>query len=237
MDMVNNYYSNGPRVHEFLQEMNREVLSKYDIVTVGEGPGITSDVANDYIGMDRNELNMIFQLELMFFDNGPGGKFDPQPISLVDFKSLFTRWDMAVGQKGWNNIFLDNHDFPRMLSRFGNDSDYRIESAKLLAMFLLTMRGTPCIYQGSEIGMTNVEFESIDDYRDVETINYYREGIESGKSKESLLNNIHIQGRDNVRTPMQWDNSSNAGFSSGNPWIKVNPNYPSINVNQDRDKF
>ena len=234
MDMVNNYYSNGPRVHEYLQEMNKEVLSKYDVVTVGEGPGITADIANDYIGNDREELNMIFQLELMFFDNGPGGKFDPQPISLVDFKSLFSRWDKAVGDKGWNNIFLDNHDFPRMLSRFGNDKKYRIESAQLLAMFLLTMRGTPCIYQGSEIGMTNVEFDDIEDYRDIETINYYKEGIEAGITKHALLENIYIQGRDNARTPMQWDESQYAGFSEAEPWIKLNPNYALINAQSDK---
>lgn len=235
MYLASNYYSNGPRIHEYLQEMNQEVLSKYDIVTVGEGPGITAENAIDYIGYRRKELNMIFQLELMFLDNGPGGKFDPVDISLIDFKALFDKWDKAVEDEGWNNIFLDNHDFPRMVSRFGNDSIYRKESAKLLATFLLTMRGTPCIYQGSEIGMTNVKFDSIDQYRDIETLSYYQQVQNDGKSKMELMRNIHIQGRDNVRTPMQWDSSQHAGFTSGQPWIDVNPNFKDVNADNDRN--
>ncbi len=235
MYLANHFYANGPRVHEFLQEMSREVLSRYDIMTVGEGPGITKDIANLYIGRSRNELNMIFQLELMFLDNGPGGKFDPQPISLVAFKKLFRQWDQAVGEEGWNNIFLDNHDFPRMVSRFGNDGKYRIPSAQLLATFLLTMRGTPCIYQGSEIGMTNVAFENIRDYRDVETLHYYHEGTGKGLQASDLMENIHMQGRDNARTPMQWTNKPYAGFSDVKPWININPNYPEINVARDQD--
>ncbi len=234
MYQVNNYNANGPRIHEFLQEMNREVLSKYDIMTVGEGPGITKELANLYIGKDRNELNMLFQLELMFMDNGPGGKFDKQEINLEDFKKLFREWDEAVGDQGWNNIFLDNHDFPRMVSRFGNDDNYRYEAATLLATFLLTMKGTPCIYQGSEIGMTNVAFESIEDYRDIETIHYWEESLANNADMGDVMRRIHIQGRDNVRTPIQWNDSEHGGFTSGTPWIKVNPNYSSINVEADQ---
>ncbi len=234
MYQVSNYNANGPRIHEFLQEMNKEVLSKYDIMTVGEGPGITKELANLYIGKDRNELNMLFQLELMFMDNGPGGKFDKQEINLVDFKKLFREWDEAVGDQGWNNIFLDNHDFPRMVSRFGNDDKYRYEAATLLATFLLTMKGTPCIYQGSEIGMTNVAFESIDDYRDIETINYWNESLANNADMEDIMRRIHIQGRDNVRTPIQWDDTEHGGFTTGSPWIKTNPNYRTINVKQDK---
>lgn len=233
--MIQNEYANGPRIHEYLQEMYQEVLSKYDVMTVGEGPGITKDHALDYIGDVREELNMIFQLELMFIDFGANGKFDYQAFTLKDMKMLLLEWDSAIGNEGWNNIFLDNHDFPRMLSRFGNDEKYRIESAKLLSILLLTFRGTPCIYQGSEIGMTNVSFNSIEDYRDVETFNMHEEFVGKGRmSEEEFLKAVHIQGRDNARTPMQWNNEINAGFSKIEPWIKTNPNYSTINVTLDK---
>ena len=240
MHQVYNYFSNGPRIHEFLKEMNQEVLSRYDIVTVGEGPGITKDVALDYIGKNRNELDMIFQLDLMFLDNGPGGKFDRRPVSMLEFKKLMTDWNHAIGDQGWNNIFLDNHDFPRMVSRFGNDREHRVPSSKLLLTYLLAMRGTPCIYQGSEIGMTNVSFKDENDYRDVETINYFKEVKSEGGDMNHALDMVYTQGRDNVRTPIQWDSSSEAGFTSGEPWIKVNPNYTEINVEaaeQERDSI
>jgi oligo-1,6-glucosidase len=236
MDGVYNLFANGPRVHEFLQEMNKEVLSHYDIMTVGEGPGISKEIVNDYIGKNRNELNMVFQLDLMFLDNGPGGKFDPKPPSLIQFKKLFSDWDKAVGDEGWNNIFLDNHDFPRMVSRWGNDKEYREASAKLLITFLLTMKGTPCIYMGSEIGMTNVQFDKPEDYRDIETLNLFKKTKEEKGDMDHALKMVHQQGRDNVRVPMQWNDSKNAGFSSGEPWIKVNPNYREINVEQDNER-
>lgn len=235
MHQVSNYNANGPRIHEFLQEMNREVLSKYDIMTVGEGPGITKELANLYIGKSRKELNMLFQLELMFMDNGPGGKFDIQEVSLVDFKRLFREWNDAIGADGWNNIFLDNHDFPRMLSRYGNDRAYRYQAATLLSTFLLTMRGTPCIYMGSEIGMANVAFDSIDDYRDIETLHYHKISKENGADMDDVMRRIHIQGRDNVRVPIQWSDDAHAGFTSGTPWIKANPEYKEVNVENDRD--
>ncbi|MBX2817269.1 MAG: alpha-glucosidase [Saprospiraceae bacterium] len=226
-------YSNGPRVHEFLQEMHRDVLSKYNIMTVGEGPGISQERANLYVGKSRGELDMIFHLEHMGIDHGPGGRFDPKPMDLSAFKQLWVEWDKAMGDEGWLSVFLDNHDFPRMVSRFGDDQQYRVESAKLLAMLILTMRGTPCIYFGSEIGMTNVSFDSIEDYRDVETRNFYRIFREKGLSEQEFLRLVEQQGRDNVRTPMQWDNSTHAGFTTGTPWIQVNPRYTHINVAQD----
>jgi len=233
--VIEEVYANGPRVHEFLREMNREVSSRYDIVTVGEGVGIPPEKANLYVGAARRELNMIFHFGHMFIDHGRGGKFDVAPPSLREFKEVFNVWHRAIGEEGWMNIYLDNHDFPRMVSRFGNDGAYRVPSAKLLAVLLLTLRGTPCIYQGSEIGMTNVAFPSLDDYRDVETRNAVQEWREAGRDLDELLPAVHRQGRDNVRTPMQWDDSPYAGFTSGTPWIKVNPNYPEINVKKALD--
>lgn len=223
-------YANGPRLHEFLHEMNQEVMAHYDMMTVGEGVGIAPEQALLYVGEDRQELNMFFHFDHMFIDHGPGGKFDVVDVDFVAFKQVFSHWHHAVGDRGWINVYLDNHDFPRMVSRFGNDQTYRIRSAKVLATLLLTMRGTPCIYQGSEIGMTNVQFESLDDYRDVETLNTIQEWKDAGKNLDELLPLVHTQGRDNVRTPIQWSDERHAGFTSGEPWIKVNPNYPEINA-------
>ena len=220
------HYANGPRIHEFLQEMNSEVLSKYDVMTVGEGPGITKELANLYIGKNRNELNMIFQLDAMILDHGPGGKMDVVPHKLSQLKKLMSDWNDALGDEGWNNIFLDNHDFPRMVSRWGNDSKYREESTKLLLTYLMTMRGTPCIYQGSEIGMTNVAFENKEDYRDIESVRYIEENGWNTETRKAL----HKQSRDNVRTPMQWSKEKNGGFTTSKPWIPLNPNYDEINV-------
>ncbi|MGB0930317.1 MAG: glycoside hydrolase family 13 protein [Chitinophagales bacterium] len=229
-DVVINTYANGPRLHEFLQEMVRESINQYDVMTVGEGIGVTPQNGLLYVGEDRGELNMVFHFEHMFINQGKGGKFDIVDFQLTDLKQGFSIWDEALGEKGWVNIYLDNHDFPRMVSRFGNDGKYHTESAKLLATLLLTLRGTPCIYQGSEIGMTNVAFPSIEDYRDVETLNFYEEAKERGEDMEAFLKAVHIQGRDNVRTPVQWSNELNAGFTTGTPWIKANPNYPKINA-------
>ena len=227
---VSEVFANGPRIHEFLQEMNREVLSQADVMTVGEGPGITLENGVNYVGEDRKELNMIFHFDHMFIDHGPHGKFDPVKVDFVRFKQIFNEWDRELGGKGWNSIFLGNHDFPRMVSRFAEDGEYREESAKLLALMLLTMRGTPYIYQGDEIGMTNVASDAIEDYRDVETLNVWKETTEQGGDTDTLLKAIHWQGRDNARTPVQWNGETHAGFSAGEPWIRVNPNYEEINV-------
>ncbi len=232
--VIETVYSNGPRVHEYLQELNKEVFSNYDMMTVGEGPGITQKTVNDYVAADRKELDMIFHLDHMSIDHGLQGRFDPVPFDLPAFKEIFSSWDQAVGDRGWLSIFLDNHDFPRMVSRFGNDGQFRVESSKLLAMLILTMRGTPCIYFGSEIGMTNVAFDSIVDYRDVETLNYYEIYKQDSDFDElDFLSLVHRQGRDNVRTPMQWDGSAHAGFTTGEPWIKLNSRYTEINVEND----
>ncbi|MEO0777914.1 MAG: alpha-glucosidase [Bacteroidota bacterium] len=229
--IVEEVYANGPRVHEFLQEMHEEVLRHYDIMTVGEGPGIGTVEAPLYVGEGRRELNMIFHFGHMFIDMGKGGRLDVVPFDLVAFKRIFTDWHHAMGEHSWINVYLDNHDFSRMVSRFGNDGKYRVASAKLLALLLLTMRGTPCIYQGSEIGMTNVAFPSLDDYRDVEIRNAIDKCRAEGGDEEALLRAIQHAGRDNARTPIQWDASPQAGFTTApEPWIKVNPNYPEINA-------
>jgi oligo-1,6-glucosidase len=230
------YYLNGPRVHEFLQEMNKTVLSKYDIMTVGETPGVTPEEALLYVGDDREELNMVFQFELMDIDAGEDGKWDVVPWKLTDFKRIMTKWQKELHNKGWNSLYLNNHDQPRMVSRFGNDTVYRTESAKMLATMLHTLQGTPYIYQGEEIGMTNVKFDSIDEYKDIETLNYYNETVvKRNADVQKILNAIYIKGRDNARTPMQWNNEENAGFTTGTPWIKVNPNYKEINVKQAQE--
>jgi len=230
INIINNQYSNGPRVHEFLKEMNQNVLSKYDIMTVGEGPGINLNNCLDYVGNDRNELNMVFHFDHMFLGHGANGKYEPTPWSLIEFKNIFSLWDEKLKNKGWGSIFLGNHDFARIVSRFGNDNNYRIESSKLLATLLLSLRGTSFIYQGEEIGMTNVSFDTIEDYRDLEALNAWQEAAANGKDMGKFLNGVHQQGRDNARTPMQWRNTINAGFSTAEPWIKVNPNYTEINV-------
>lgn len=229
--IVEEVYANGPRLHEFLQEMNAQALAPYDITTVGEAPGVPPQLGNLYVGESRKELDMIFHFGHMFLDWGPGGKFDIADWDLRDFKGVFNEWYEALGDEGWVSIFLDNHDFPRLVSRWGNDQQYREESAKLLAILLLSLRGTPSIYQGTEIGMTNVAFPSIDDYRDIETINAWKESEQKGEDLQALLKGIHKQGRDNVRTPVHWNDSPNAGFTTAaEPWIKVNPNYPKINA-------
>ncbi len=225
-------YANGPRLHEFLQEMNREVTAKYDVMTMGECIGVKPNNALDYIGEDRKELNTLYHFDHVTINYGPGGKYDPVSWNLSTFKQIFADWHVAVGDKGWINICLDNHDFPRMLSRFGNDGVYRKESAKLLATLLLSMRGGPCIYQGSEIGMTNVAFDRLEDYDDVEVVNLHQEWKEAGKDTGPLLKAVQEQGRDNARTPMQWDASEHAGFTSATPWLQANPNYPQINVEE-----
>ncbi|GAA0872869.1 oligo-1,6-glucosidase [Gangjinia marincola] len=229
-EIIRSYYANGPRIHEYLHEMNQKVLSKYDIMTVGEGPGIDLENGPLYVNEDREELNMVFHFDHMFIDNGPLGKYDPVAVNLPRFKKVFSDWDKRLHPKGWGSIFLGNHDFSRMVSRFGNDGEYRTQSAKLLAALLLTLRGTPYIYQGDEIGMTNVAFSTIDDYNDVETVNAWKEAEASGRDMKKFLNGVHRQSRDNARTPMQWDASAYAGFSDHKPWLQINPNYKSVNV-------
>ncbi|WP_139490842.1 glycoside hydrolase family 13 protein [Brevibacillus dissolubilis] len=226
------FFMNGPRIHEFLQEMNREVLSKYECMTVGEMPGVTPDEAVLYTADDRHEVNMVFQFEHMDLDSGPGGKWDLKPWTLHGLKDTMSKWQRELNGRGWNSLYLNNHDQPRLVSRFGDDQRYRLESAKMLATFLHMMQGTPYVYQGEEIGMTNVRFETIEEYQDIETLNMYREKRAEGVPHEQLMKSIYVKGRDNARTPVQWDDSANAGFTTGTPWLKVNPNYTEINAKQ-----
>lgn len=230
------YYFHGPRLLEFLQEMKQEVLSKYDIFTVGEMPMATTEHALEITHSERGQLSMLFQFEHMELDTDGSqmvGKWARKPLELLDLKRVMGHWQRGLDQQGWNSLYLSNHDQPRPVSRFGDDGAYRVESAKLLATFLHMLQGTPYIYQGEEIGMTNVEFRSISDYRDIETLNMYREFVEQrGADPELVLEMIHAKSRDNARTPMQWDDGANAGFSSGTPWIKLNPNYTAVNVAQ-----
>jgi len=228
------YFLNGPRIHEFLQEMNREVLTKYDIMTVGETPGVSTDEAKLYTGSNRKELNMVFQFEHMTVGNGPDGKWNREPWKLTDLKRILSHWQVELEEDGWNSLYWDNHDQPRVVSRFGNDSDeYREVSAKMLATCLHMMKGTPYIYQGEELGMTNVKFPSITQYKDIETLNAYQDYVNGNRmSEEEFLEAVYYIGRDNARTPFQWDDSENAGFTQGTPWIEVNPNFKQINAQE-----
>jgi len=229
------HFINGPRIHEYLQEMYNKVLSRYDVMTVGECPKIGTDEALKYVAEERKELNMIFSLDLMEIDYGNSGKWEPIPFRAAEFKRIIDSWQLSMQGRGWNSISLMSHDQPRAVSRFGNDSTYRVESAKMLATLELTLQGTPYIYQGEEIGMTNVIFDNIDDYRDIETLNYFNDTSEHHLDRERVMKAIHRQSRDNARTPMQWDGSENGGFSRATPWIKVNQNYKEINVEQAVD--
>ncbi|MFD2654810.1 glycoside hydrolase family 13 protein [Gracilibacillus thailandensis] len=227
------YYMNGPRIHEFLHEMNREVLSKYDVMTVGEMPGVDVEEAKKYTDPEREELQMVFQFEHMDLDSGPNGKWDLKPLKLTDLKDNITKWQTGLQGVGWNSLYLNNHDQPRIVSRFGNDKEFRVESAKMLGTFLHMLQGTPYIYQGEEIGMTNVRFDSIDDYKDIEILNMYKEKvIEGDEDPDKVMESIYVKGRDNARTPFQWNNSKHGGFTDGEPWIKLNSNYTTVNAEQ-----
>ncbi|MCR5688606.1 MAG: alpha-glucosidase [Lachnospiraceae bacterium] len=230
------YVANGPRVHEYLKEMNRRVLSKYDIMTVGETAGVTIDEAKKYANNEGTELGMVFHFEHV--DTGATttpilGKWGYGRPDLKKFRAIMNKWQLELEGAAWGSLYLDNHDQPRMVSRFGNDCEkYREVSAKMLATMLHMMKGTPYVYQGEELGMTNFTFTSVSDCRDVEEINAYRQYVEENKviSAEELLKCFSAMGRDNARTPMQWDDSGNAGFSAAKPWIPVNPNYKEINA-------
>lgn len=226
------YTPNGDSVHQYLQEMHQEVLSKYDIMTVGECPGVSPEQAELYTAADRNELNMVFQFEHMGLDNEPGkSKWDLKPLALKDLKQNLSKWQKQLENKGWNSLYWNNHDQPRIVSRFGNDGEYRVQSAKMLATLLHFMKGTPYIYQGEEIGMTNVRFSKIEDYRDIELKNMYKDRFDHLRwDPAEVMKSIYAKGRDNARTPMQWSGELNGGFSTGTPWIQVNPNYTTINV-------
>lgn len=228
-----NYCANGPRVHEYLQEMRREVLDGRDTITVGECSGVTLEEALKYASCDEKELSMVFQFEHVDLDfDEKGNKWTDRKCRLTELKEVLSRWQTGLYGKAWNSLFWCNHDQPRVVSRFGNDSpEYREVSAKMLAVCLHMMQGTPYIYQGEELGMTNVPFKGIADFRDLDSNNAYWELTGKGIFKEEeMLRFLRYKSRDNARTPMQWDASPNAGFTEGEPWIMVNPNYGEINA-------
>ena len=228
--------ANGPHVHEYLQEMNQKVLSRYDLMTVGECAGVTIEEAKKYANADGRELSMVFQFEHVEA-NGPMGKWTDERVQLKDFKTTMSKWQTELEGKAWNSLFLGNHDQARSVSRFGNDApEYRAVSAKMLVTCLHMMQGTPYVYQGEELGMTNCPFPTLEDLRDIESINAFHELTEAGKvNPEDMMRYIRLRGRDNARTPMQWDDSANAGFTTGTPWIMVNPNYTEINAKTEME--
>jgi oligo-1,6-glucosidase len=233
------YYAEGPKLHDYLQEFNREVLSKYDIMTVAEGPGTNTQNVLDFVDEDRNELNMSYHFDISNLGHKDLAKklMDENGWSFKEFKEIFVKWDAVFEHKGWGTVYLGNHDFPRMVSRWGNDStQFREVSSKMLTTFLMTMRGTPYYYFGDELGMTNIRFDNIEDYRDIMTINLHKLISSEGGDLQEFMESQKLIGRDNGRTPFQWNASENAGFTSGKPWLKINPNYKEINAEtQDKD--
>lgn len=233
------YYANGPHLHAYLQEMNKEVMSRYDVMTVAEGIGVTTGDALEFVDPARHELNMLYHFDGMSLGYLPG-KFktpDPKGYSLVEFKKIYTRWDSVFEEKGWGTVYLGNHDQPRMVTRWGNDSPaFRELSSKMLTTFLLTMRATPYYYGGDELAMNNIKFDRIEDYQDIESRNQYQKVKNEHGDLRAFIEAQKISARDNSRTPFQWDTTANAGFTTGRPWLKVNPNYKTVNVaTEERD--
>jgi oligo-1,6-glucosidase len=225
------HYVNGPRIHDYLQEMHREVLAGRDrhILTVGEMPGVTIDHARLFTDPARRELDMVFQFEHVGLDHGTG-KWDPRPLRLRDLKESLGRWQTGLAETGWNSLYWNNHDQPRIVSRFGDDGPFRARSATMLATVLHLHRGTPYIYQGEELGMTNAPLATIDDFRDIESLNYHAQSIAAGAPTADVVAAMRAMSRDNARTPMQWDAGPGAGFSTAAPWLPVNPNHTTINA-------
>lgn len=222
--------NNGPRLHEFLQEMSRETFQKGDLITVGEAWGANTERAKLYSNPDGSEFSMVFQFEHVGLDQQEGKeKWDLAPLPFLKLKEIMGRWQTELYGCGWNSLFWNNHDLPRIVSRWGNDKEYREKSAKMLATLLHGMQGTPYVFQGEELGMTNVRYE-IEEYQDIETVNMYKERIEAGYDKADVMRSIYAKSRDNARTPMQWDAGENAGFTTDAPWMKINPNYVTINA-------
>ncbi|WP_164129240.1 glycoside hydrolase family 13 protein [Sharpea azabuensis] len=222
--------NNGPKLHDYIRELNENTFGKGEFITVGEAWGANIDNAKLYSNPDGSEFSMVFQFEHIGLDQQEGKeKWDLAPLPFIKLKQVLTKWQEALDGSGWNSLFWDNHDLPRIVSRWGNDQAYRKKSAKMLAVVLHGMQGTPYIYQGEELGMTNVQYP-IEDYEDLETLNMYHERKKQGYQEEGIMRSIHAKSRDNARTPMQWDASDNAGFTTGTPWLKVNPNYIEINA-------
>jgi len=236
-DKMIDVYASGPRLHQYLHEMNQDVLQHYDIMTVAEGPGTNLSNIHDLVDEDRKELNMNYHFEHVELGMDARKIVNNDHRNLVKFKKIMSDWATAFDEKGWGTQWHTNHDFPRQVSWFGDDSDeHREQSSKLLSTFLLTMRGTPYYYMGDEIGMTNAKFDSIDDYDDLMTINWYNLTLAEGGDGQKLLESHKLSGRDNARTPFQWDSSENAGFSTATPWLKVTENYSHINAAEQEDR-
>lgn len=231
------FVCNGPKVHEYLKEMNREVLAKYDLLTVGEAAGVTIEEAKKYANEKGTELGMVFQFEHMDVAAGEHGKWTKERVQMPKLRKILNKWQTELEGTAWNSLYWNNHDQPRAVSRFGNDSEaYREISAKMIATCLHMMKGTPYIYQGEELGMTNVYFEQMEQYRDIESINAFKQFTENGiMSEDEMLECLKAVSRDNARTPMQWDESPNAGFTKGAPWIEVNPNYAAVNAKNEME--
>ncbi|MGF1905638.1 glycoside hydrolase family 13 protein [Aliivibrio salmonicida] len=231
---------NGERLHPLLQQMNQATFGNKDLLTVGETWDATPETAQLYSNPARNELSMVFQFEHITLLWEDGDKWKPKPLDLNAFKQVMIKWQLELSNNGWNSLFWNNHDLPRVVSKYGCDGQYRVESAKMLATTLHLLKGTPYIFQGEEIGMTNVAFDTLEEYKDIETLNFYKVRTESGVSHETMMKGIHANSRDNARTPMHWDNSAHAGFTQGSPWISLNPNFPEINVTaalEDKDSI
>ncbi|KRL30700.1 glucan 1,6-alpha-glucosidase [Companilactobacillus paralimentarius DSM 13238 = JCM 10415] len=222
---------NGPKLHDYLQEMNKETFGDKDMLTVGETWGATPEIAKLYSDPKRHELSMVFQFEQVGLDQQPGkDKWDLRPLQVGELKKVLARWQTELDDQGWNSLFWNNHDLPRIISRWGNDKKYRVESGKMFAILLHMLKGTPYIYQGEEIGMTNKPIKDFSEISDIESRNMYLQRIDEGYKKEDIIKSINTKGRDNARTPIQWDETEHAGFTTGTPWLGVNPNYKSINV-------
>jgi oligo-1,6-glucosidase len=229
------HFINGPETVEYLTEMKQKVLCHYDAMSVGETPDVTAEIGLRYVGKPDGPLDMLFQFDHMDIDYGPEGYWDIGEWTPAKLFSIIADWQYAMEGKGWNSLYLNNHDQPRQVSRFGDDGPFRVPSARLLAIFLHTLKGTPYIYQGEEIGMTNAPFESIDDYRDVAIRNFWNRAMREGMDPAEALRRIHYRGRDNARTPMQWNSGPAAGFTTGTPWIACSKDYPLVNVELQRD--
>ena len=223
--------SNGPKLHEYLQEMNKATFGDKDLLTVGETWGATPEIAKLYSNPERHELSMVFQFEHSLLDNEPGKeKWDLKPLDVTELKTVLSKWQTGLGEEGWNSLFWNNHDLPRIVSRWGNDKEYRVRSAKAFAILLHMMKGTPYIYQGEELGLTNTPVASIEELDDIESINMYHDRISRGFSVESIMTSLNAKGRDNARRPIPWTAEKNGGFTTGTPWLALNPNYTEMNV-------
>ena len=223
--------SNGPKLHEYLQEMNKATFGEKDLLTVGETWGATPEIAKLYSNPERHELSMVFQFEHSLLDNEPGKeKWDLKPLDVTGLKTVLSKWQTELGEEGWNSLFWNNHDLPRIVSRWGNDKEHRVRSAKAFAILLHMMKGTPYIYQGEELGLTNTPVSSIEELDDIESINMYHDRISRGFSIDSIMTSLNAKGRDNARRPIPWTDEANGGFTTGTPWLALNPNYKEINV-------